>query len=376
MVGKIYINGLIGSIYDDKGNVSEKGTELIDVIQQVKSYPFADSYEVHINSKGGVVDTGFDIYDYLVGLQKPITTIASGTCASIATIIFMAGNIRKLSNGVEFMIHSPLGKPNNFMNSKQLESFTDELKKIEKRILDFYSKTTSLTSNELQPLLSNETWLDNSQAFDFGFTTDKEVYTDNFQAVAYLNSNINKQSNMNTEFTAEQQTWLEKKFEFIAGLFKGQVVNLALQDANGVEVVFPDLGDSDTPKLEDMATVDGKPAEGTFIFPQMANLTITFMCGKVAEISTPEEEGADNEMMDKLKAENEALKAQLTAMENEKTQAVNTIEEKLKTVEAEFVNFKSEVSSKFQFVAQKNSKEEKGAENIYKEKLAKLKNKK
>ena len=322
MVGKIYINGLIGSIYDEQGKVSEKGIELIDVIQQVKNYPFATSFEVYINSKGGVVDTGFDIYNYLVDIQKPITTIASGTCASIATIIFMAGQTRRLSKGVEFMIHSPLGKPNNFMNSKQLESFTDELKKVEKRILDFYSKTTNLTANELTPLLSNETWLDKTQAFDFGFSTEEDVYFDGIQAVAYLNSNTNK-LNMNTEFTAEQQTWLEKKFEFIAGLFKAQVVNLNLQDANGIEVVFPDLSDSDTPKIDDMAMVDGKSAEGTYIFPQLANLTITVVGGKVAEVSTPAEEGADTEVMDALKAENEALKEQLSVALKEKEQAVN-----------------------------------------------------
>jgi ATP-dependent protease ClpP protease subunit len=85
MEGIIYINGQIGS------TPTEKGVELIDIIQQVKAQEGALSFRVHINSEGGVVDTGFDIFNYLKSLQLPITTVGSGLVASIATVIFMAG---------------------------------------------------------------------------------------------------------------------------------------------------------------------------------------------------------------------------------------------------------------------------------------------
>ena len=103
MIGKIYISGLIGTFGD------EKGVELIDVISQVKKQPQATSFEVYINSEGGVVDVGFDIYNFLKSLGLPITTIGNGMVASIATVIFMAGTKRVVTPNTDFMIHLPMG---------------------------------------------------------------------------------------------------------------------------------------------------------------------------------------------------------------------------------------------------------------------------
>jgi len=343
MMGKIYINGLIGSIYNDKNELEQKGVELIDVIQQVKNHPFATSFEVYINSKGGVVDTGFDIHDYIVGLQLPITTIAETNCASIATVIFMAGHKRTMVTGTKFMIHSPLGKPNDFMNSDALENFTAQLKKVEKRISDFYAQTTRLTTNELKPLLKAETWLDNAQAFDLGFSTEQEVYVEEFQAVAYLNNNNN---DMSTEISKETKTWLENQFLSLGKMFKGQIVNLDLQDANGLTLTFAELAEGDIPKVGDMATVEGVPAEGNYIMPQLGGITVTFVAGAITEIVEPV---VEDEAITALKAENETLKKQLSIASAERGTAVKN----LATAEQAFVNFKSEIGSKFQFVDKK-----------------------
>ena len=83
MQGNIFINGLIGSFG------TEQGVELIDIIQQVKKQPNATSFKVNINSEGGAVDVGFDIYNYLRSLGKPIETFGSGLVASIATVNLM-----------------------------------------------------------------------------------------------------------------------------------------------------------------------------------------------------------------------------------------------------------------------------------------------
>src|SRR5690554_1118295 len=103
MTGKIYINGLIGS--DER----EKGVELVDVIAQVRKQPNASSFNVYINSEGGSLNIGFDIYNYLKSLGLPITTIGTGMVASIATVIFMAGQKRVVTPGTRFMIHFPMG---------------------------------------------------------------------------------------------------------------------------------------------------------------------------------------------------------------------------------------------------------------------------
>ncbi len=52
MTGNIYISGQIGT-FD-----GTPGTELIDIVSQVKSQPKATAFNVHINSEGGLVDVG------------------------------------------------------------------------------------------------------------------------------------------------------------------------------------------------------------------------------------------------------------------------------------------------------------------------------
>ena len=144
MVGKVFISGLIGSIED------EKGLELIDVIQQVKSQPDSTSYDVYFTeTPGGRVDVGDDIYNYLYSLNqtKPVTTIAKGLCASISTKIFMAGGRRVIYEDCEFMIHLPMLSA-NYLNSNELEEATEEMKQLDKEMVDFYSKTTGTEKEE------------------------------------------------------------------------------------------------------------------------------------------------------------------------------------------------------------------------------------
>jgi len=142
MKGNIYINGIIGTIIDAEGN-TEKGVELLDVILQVKNQPKADSFNVYVNSPGGAVNTGFEIYDYLTSLSKPIKTIGQGIIASIATVIFMAGTERELRKGTEFFLHLPRGGVNG--SSDDITIYAKTIKDVEKRILKFYQDNTGLS---------------------------------------------------------------------------------------------------------------------------------------------------------------------------------------------------------------------------------------
>jgi hypothetical protein len=81
-----------------------------------------------------------------------------------------------------------------------------------------------------------------------------------------------------------------------------------------------------------MATVDGQPANGSYVMPQLGNATVIFVDGAITEIVEVVEE---SEEMKALKTENEKLKADLaTATAN------------MKTIETEFVQLKAQISSK------------------------------
>ena len=109
MAKVININGTIGS-YTDKDGKIISGVELVDVIAQAENSGAETEIQVVINSPGGLVDVGYAIYDYLTSLKssgKTITTVINGMCASIATIIALAGDKRQIVKGSKFLIHNP-----------------------------------------------------------------------------------------------------------------------------------------------------------------------------------------------------------------------------------------------------------------------------
>ena len=335
MVGKVFISGLIGSIED------EKGLELIDVIQQVKSQPDSTSYDVYFTeTPGGRVDVGDDIYNYLYSLNqtKPVTTIAKGLCASISTKIFMAGGRRVIYEDCEFMIHLPMLSA-NYLNSNELEEATEEMKQLDKEMVDFYSKTTGTEKEAIYPLMRNETYLTADEAVLLGFATEKRQA---LQAVAYINNTKTKTEMADFTLNQEDKSWLEKQFDKISKMFPSKKVNLILQDENGVEINFPDLEDTATPSVGDMATVDGVPAEGSYIMPSLGNITAVFVAGELTEIIEPSED--DSEEMTELKIENERLKSELEAANKSNKE----MEGKFSTLETQFLNFKTETVSKFE----------------------------
>lgn len=193
MTGNIYISGQIGSF---DGN---PGVSLLDVVSQVKKQPKATTFTVHINSEGGLVDVGFDIYHYLKSLGKPITTIGSGIVASIATVIFMAGTKRLIRENTPFMIHLPWG--GSMGTADELSQFAAQLKSIEKKMVGFYKQSLDIEEQAILPLLKNETWLSASQLTTLGFTTSQQVTV---AAKAYFNPN-----SMNRTFTDKDRHWME-----------------------------------------------------------------------------------------------------------------------------------------------------------------------
>src|SRR3972149_3144345 len=78
-----------------------KNRTLKSVIDQKLAINEQEEITVFINSSGGLVETGFAIYEYLTSLKIPITTIISGKCASMATIIALIGTKRQVVKGSE-----------------------------------------------------------------------------------------------------------------------------------------------------------------------------------------------------------------------------------------------------------------------------------
>ena len=357
-IGKIYINGLIGYFEEEEG---KPYTELVDVVSQVKRLGEVDSYEVHIiDSPGGYVDEGFEIYDYLKTLGKPIHTVGQTMVASIATVIFMAGQTRQLKPRTEFMIHLPSGGVQG--TSEEIAEYAESIEKTEKKIIKFYEAYTGIDKEVLKSLLSKETFLNPDKAYSLGFAN---VETEALKAVAFYKSKNNTMSKQE-QLTSEDKSWIEERLENFAKLFgTKKPANIIISDAAGVEIDFPDVAEGEDITTGAMATVDGAAAEGEYVLP--SGETYVFTAGELTEIipaeETEEEEETEeaNEEMDALKKEVEELKEANTTLETELETAKTEKEEveaNLETAKADFVKFQQKVTSKFGLDTKKEGKKE------------------
>ena len=287
MIGKIVINGLIGPVDDDPG------VQLVDVIAQVKKQPEASEYKVFINSEGGNVDMGWKIYNYIKGLGKPITTIGQGIVASMATVIHLAGDTRRVFDNTRYMMHLPMLQVVN-ATANDLKEYAKAMEPVEKKMVDFYATTLGIERDTIKELLSEDTFLSQEQLKDFGIITAEPL-----QAVAKLSIEKPKTNEM-SKLNKKQKTILGQ----IKALLSGAVAKI-VYTAESQELNFPDLGEDDAISVGDRAIYeDGTAPEGEVLMED--GNTIVFESGVVIEIR----EASDNEDLESLQDRVEELEEQ------------------------------------------------------------------
>ena len=164
----IYIYGDIVSL--QAPNLGQSGAvSLTSVKDAYNSNSTCDEVVVHIHSNGGSVFEGFAIHDFLVNTGKKVTTIVEGLCCSIATVIFMAGTERKLTENSRFLIHNPWG--NGEGDAAYFRQYANELQNEQARLLNFYKQQTGASTQLLQSFMTAEKLMSPQQALDLKFAT-------------------------------------------------------------------------------------------------------------------------------------------------------------------------------------------------------------
>lgn len=128
---------------------------------------------VRINSIGGDVFAGIAIHAMLKRHKASITTMCDGLAASIASVIFMAGDKRIITNGGMVMVHGAMSGV--FGDYKKLQARADLLVTITNQMVSIYSEATGLTVEEVAKLVDGvETWMTADEALSNGFATEVE----------------------------------------------------------------------------------------------------------------------------------------------------------------------------------------------------------
>lgn len=128
-----------------------------------------DVINVHISSYGGEVAEGLAIYNALKQHKAKVKTYCDGFACSIASVIFMAGDERIMSNASLLMVHNPWTYTEG--NAQELRKTAEDLDKMSQASVNAYMERVSITEEEVKKLLDEESWLLPAEALEYGFAT-------------------------------------------------------------------------------------------------------------------------------------------------------------------------------------------------------------
>ena len=124
---------------------------------------------VRINSGGGDVFAANAIFTRLKDHSAKITVKIDGWAASAATIIAMAGDTIKIARNGVFMIHDPAMTVYDSLTAEEFKKMANELEVIKQSIVNTYAMKTCRKPEDIEQLMSNETWWTGETAVENGF---------------------------------------------------------------------------------------------------------------------------------------------------------------------------------------------------------------
>lgn len=108
--------------------------------------------QVWINSVGGIVMDGYNIYNAILKSKTKVDTYCFGMAASIAGVIFQAGRNRIMCDYGILMYHNPFGGDD------------DSVKAMRDSITKMIATRSGMTEDEVAKIMARETFLDAEEA--------------------------------------------------------------------------------------------------------------------------------------------------------------------------------------------------------------------
>lgn len=186
MVKKINIKGPIipssyQRVYDWFGIEATSPKRVNELLEEANE----NDLDVEINSSGGSVPAGSEIYTALKSYKGNTNGKIVGLAASAASVIAMGCKNLSMSPTGQLMIHNSSTYASG--DYRDMEHTAEVLKIVNETIANAYRIKTGKTQEELFALMDNETWMSAKKAKELGFI-DEIMFEDENQFVANLNN--------------------------------------------------------------------------------------------------------------------------------------------------------------------------------------------
>ena len=160
MKGKIFLTGAVDHASMDS---------LIKQLLYLNETDPDQEITIYINSPGGEVSSGLAAYDLMNLIDNPITTFCIGEAASMAAILFLAGEKRIMLPDSTLMIHDPApgGGSLQGMKPNEMEERLDELKKTRDRLCSIIAEITGKSIQEILAKTCKDSYFSAKEAYEF-----------------------------------------------------------------------------------------------------------------------------------------------------------------------------------------------------------------
>lgn len=351
--------------YDWSGQdcISAKG------VSQLLEDAGGEDITLNLNSEGGSVFAGNEIYSMLKQYTGKVVVNINGLSASIASVLMLGADVINMSPSASIMIHKASGGASG--TTDDMKKAINALSSIEKTIVSLYHKRTGLSKDRLARMMTNETWFTAEEALELGFVDnilDEADYsqTADTSLVAQYKTRVSDAENFSSviaelknqlkEEKMENQTSLLEKIKNILGSDK--LDDTIKNEAEDVEETAAETADGDV--AEETAEDVKEEASEAVSEGDEANET------EGVEETADKAEDATNELvealekatnkLEEIQAENADLKDQLAkviAERDEKAKVadkastvVNRLNSLLEDTEAETVVMSNQKSEK------------------------------
>ena len=190
---RIEIDGTIGGFDWVEWKYKNTGTDIRKQLKEIEKLN-VDEIEVLITSLGGYVDDALQIHDALKEHPAKVTTIVQGFCASAATVIACAGDVRIISPNALYLIHKCRASVYD-ANEDTLQEELEAQRTINDVMLNIYKGVLKKEERELNELFEANhgegKWITAEEALAFGFATEIQEFTSEHRSSAMVASALN-----------------------------------------------------------------------------------------------------------------------------------------------------------------------------------------
>lgn len=167
------------------------GLEAVSAKSMTDQFPedINEDIILEVNSNGGLVTVGSEIYTALKNYDGHVTVEVTGMAASAASVAIMGADTVKMSPTAQIMIHKAL-LTRASGNSDDLEKAVNALKSSDQSIINAYVSKTGLSEDEIFEMMKNETFMSANEAIEKGFADELMTFEKDLGAVASLESGL------------------------------------------------------------------------------------------------------------------------------------------------------------------------------------------